>query len=518
MLKGKSAIITGSTSGIGLGIASALAAEGCDVMLNGFGDPAETERLRAELAEQHGARTAYSPADMTKPAEIRELIAETERHFGGVDMLVNNAGIQHVAPIVEFPEERWDAVIAINLSAAFHASKRALPHMIAKKWGRIVNIASAHGLVASGEKAAYVAAKHGLVGLTKVTAIETANQGVTCNAICPGWVLTPLVQQQLDHEIEDIVGQHEPARVGDPVENPPVFLAARGEQLDLVLDPAQERPVHQIGRLQIGREDQQHVERQREARAGIELQIIDLVLHRHDPAIEQIVGTEFLAAEIVDQQHAVERLDVHRRVVELGLAVVLQIDHIEGHLADGDRHRPLAGDPALVEDYHLHAEPRVQAGRVLWYRRLVQGRVEDLDDLAADFDRVGDVDDVLEHGRDAGGEGGLAVPRRSEQQHAASGVNRRQQLADVVIGYDQPLEAFVEGFAVQLFVGDALASDLRLIGGQRHRGGAHVQVLLHRFLGGGAARFAQRVAHRQAKAARHRANRLNEFLADRLVQ
>jgi len=167
-------------------------------MLNGFGDPAETERLRAELAEQHGARTAYSPADMTKPAEIRELIAETERHFGGVDILVNNAGIQHVALIVEFPEERWDAVIAINLSAAFHASKAALPLMIRKKWGRIINIASAHGLVASGEKAAYVAAKHGLVGLTKVTAIEVANQGVTCNAICPGWVLTRLVQQQIE--------------------------------------------------------------------------------------------------------------------------------------------------------------------------------------------------------------------------------------------------------------------------------------------------------------------------------
>src|SRR5438094_7891239 len=198
MLKGKSAIITGSTSGIGLGIASALAAKGCDVMLNGFGDPAETERLRAGLAEQHGARIAYSPADMTKPAEIRKLIAEIERHFGGIDILVNNAGIQHVAPIVEFPEERWDAVIAINLSAAFHTSKAVLPLMIARKWGRIINIASAHGLAASGEKAAYVAAKHGLVGLTKVTAIETANQGITCNAICPGWVLTPLVRQQIE--------------------------------------------------------------------------------------------------------------------------------------------------------------------------------------------------------------------------------------------------------------------------------------------------------------------------------
>jgi 3-hydroxybutyrate dehydrogenase len=198
MLKGKTAIVTGSTSGIGLGIAGALAAEGCGVMLNGFGDSAAIEKLRADLAEKHGVRVGYSGADMSKPAEIRDLVADTVRQFGGVDILVNNAGIQHVAQIVDFPEERWDAVIAINLSAAFHASKAALPHMIAKGWGRIVNIASAHGLVASGEKAAYVAAKHGLVGLTKVTAIEAANQGVTCNAICPGWVLTPLVQQQIE--------------------------------------------------------------------------------------------------------------------------------------------------------------------------------------------------------------------------------------------------------------------------------------------------------------------------------
>jgi 3-hydroxybutyrate dehydrogenase len=198
MLKGKGAIVTGSTSGIGLGIATALAAEGCDVMLNGFGDRAAIERLRAGLAERHGVRVAYTAADMAKPADIRELVTETARQFGGIDILVNNAGIQHVAKIVDFPEERWDAVIAINLSAAFHASKAALPSMIARKSGRIINIASAHGLVASGEKAAYVAAKHGLVGLTKVTAIETANQGITCNAICPGWVLTPLVQQQIE--------------------------------------------------------------------------------------------------------------------------------------------------------------------------------------------------------------------------------------------------------------------------------------------------------------------------------
>ena len=198
MLKGKTAVVTGSTSGIGLGIAGALAAEGCNVVLNGFGDAVEIERLRAKLAKEHGVRTAYVAADMAKPADIRGLVEKAGALFGGVDILVNNAGIQHVAKIVDFPEERWDAVIAVNLSAAFHASKAALPGMIAKGWGRIINIASAHGLVASGEKAAYVTAKHGLVGLTKVTAIEAANQGITCNAICPGWVLTPLVQQQIE--------------------------------------------------------------------------------------------------------------------------------------------------------------------------------------------------------------------------------------------------------------------------------------------------------------------------------
>jgi 3-hydroxybutyrate dehydrogenase len=198
MLKGKTAVVTGSTSGIGLAIATALAAEGCDVVLNGFGDPAAIEQLRAGLADTYGVRAVYLAADMAKPAEIRGLVAAAVRRLDTVDILVNNAGIQHVAKIVDFPEERWDAVIAINLSAAFHAAKAALPLMIARRWGRIINIASAHGLVASGEKAAYVTAKHGLVGLTKVTAIETANQGVTCNAICPGWVLTPLVQQQIE--------------------------------------------------------------------------------------------------------------------------------------------------------------------------------------------------------------------------------------------------------------------------------------------------------------------------------
>ncbi|HEX3861213.1 MAG TPA: 3-hydroxybutyrate dehydrogenase [Stellaceae bacterium] len=198
MLHGKTAIVTGSTSGIGLGIATALAAEGCNIVLNGFGDPAAIETMRSGLAARHKTRVAYIAGDMTKPADIRDMVGDAARQFGGVDILVNNAGIQHVARIVDFPEDRWDAVIAINLSAAFHAAKAALPLMIAKKWGRIINIASAHGLVASGEKAAYVTAKHGLVGLTKVTAIETANQGITCNAICPGWVLTPLVQQQIE--------------------------------------------------------------------------------------------------------------------------------------------------------------------------------------------------------------------------------------------------------------------------------------------------------------------------------
>ncbi|MBV8777480.1 MAG: 3-hydroxybutyrate dehydrogenase [Alphaproteobacteria bacterium] len=198
MLQGKVAIVTGSTSGIGHGIAAALAAQGCDVMLNGFGDPAAIESQRASLGRQHGVRVAYSAADMTKPGDIRQLAAATAAQLGGIDILVNNAGIQHVAKVADFSEERWDAVIAVNLSAAFHAAKAALPHMIAKGWGRIINIASAHGLVASGEKAAYVTAKHGLVGLTKVIAIETANQGITCNAICPGWVLTDLVKRQIE--------------------------------------------------------------------------------------------------------------------------------------------------------------------------------------------------------------------------------------------------------------------------------------------------------------------------------
>ena len=198
MLKGKSAIITGSTSGIGKGIAEALASAGANVMLNGFGDAAEIERQRAALASSAKVEVAYHPADMSKPADIRDMVATAQKTFGAVDVLVNNAGIQHVAPVEQFPEDRWDAVLAINLSSAFHTTKAALPGMRARKWGRIINIASAHGLVASAEKSAYVAAKHGILGLTKTVALETAGSGITCVAICPGWVLTPLVQKQID--------------------------------------------------------------------------------------------------------------------------------------------------------------------------------------------------------------------------------------------------------------------------------------------------------------------------------
>ncbi|HSE76671.1 MAG TPA: 3-hydroxybutyrate dehydrogenase [Alphaproteobacteria bacterium] len=198
MLKGKSAIVTGSTSGIGLGIARALAGQGANIMLNGFGEATAIDKLRNELASRHRVKVAYSGADMSKPSDVAGLVAEATRELGAVDILVNNAGIQHTAPIEEFPPERWDAIIAINLSSAFHAIRAALPQMRARDWGRIVNVASAHGLVASAQKAAYVAAKHGLVGLTKVVALETATTAITCNAICPGWVLTPLVQKQID--------------------------------------------------------------------------------------------------------------------------------------------------------------------------------------------------------------------------------------------------------------------------------------------------------------------------------
>ena len=198
MLKGRTAIVTGSTSGIGLGIARCLAAQGADVMLNGFGDAADIAALCRELGREFGVRVAYDGADMSKPAEIKAMIANAEQAFGTLDILVNNAGVQHVAPVEDFPEDAWERVIAINLSAVFYGTRYALPGMKARNWGRIINIASAHGLVASANKSAYVAAKHGVVGLTKTVALETALTNVTCNAICPGWVLTPLVQKQID--------------------------------------------------------------------------------------------------------------------------------------------------------------------------------------------------------------------------------------------------------------------------------------------------------------------------------
>jgi 3-hydroxybutyrate dehydrogenase len=194
MLKGKTALITGSTSGIGLGMALCLARQGANVVLNGFGD---AQGPQAEVAAL-GVKVGYHGADMSKPVEIEAMMAYAQSEFGGVDVLVNNAGIQHVAPVETFPTEKWDAILAINLSSAFHTTRLALPGMQKKGWGRIINVASAHGLVASAQKSAYVAAKHGLVGFTKSVALETATSGVTVNAICPGWVLTPLVQKQLD--------------------------------------------------------------------------------------------------------------------------------------------------------------------------------------------------------------------------------------------------------------------------------------------------------------------------------
>jgi 3-hydroxybutyrate dehydrogenase len=196
-LKGKVALVTGSTSGIGLGIAQALAAAGADIMLNGFGKAEQIEAERAGIEAKYGVKAGYNGADMSKPDQIAAMVADTAKVMGSVDILINNAGVQFTANVEEFPNERWDQIIAINMSAVFFGMKAAIPVMKAKRWGRIINIASAHGLVASPQKVAYVAAKHGVVGMTKVAAIELANEGVTVNAICPGWVLTPLVEKQL---------------------------------------------------------------------------------------------------------------------------------------------------------------------------------------------------------------------------------------------------------------------------------------------------------------------------------
>ncbi len=197
MLKEKAALVTGSTSGIGLAIAQSLAGAGANIMLNGFGDETEIEKSRANLAETYDVSVAYDGADMSRPDEIEAMIQNGVAQFGSIDILVNNAGIQFVSPIDEFPVDKWDAIIAINMSSSFHTIRKVLPGMKRNGWGRIINIASAHGLVASPFKSAYVTAKHGMVGLTKTVALEVAENGITCNAICPGYVLTPLVEQQI---------------------------------------------------------------------------------------------------------------------------------------------------------------------------------------------------------------------------------------------------------------------------------------------------------------------------------
>ncbi len=214
MLKGKVAIVTGSTSGIGLGIAGALAGQGADIVLNGFGEPDAIESIRVGLEREHGVRVVHDGADLSRPDAVRGLVAAAEARLGRVDILVNNAGIQFTAPVEAFPAAKWDAILAINLSAAFHAIAAVLPSMRRQGWGRIVSIASTHGLVGSAHKAAYVAAKHGLVGLTKVVALEAAGSGITANAVCPGWVRTPLVEKQIaDIAAERRIGREEAARL-----------------------------------------------------------------------------------------------------------------------------------------------------------------------------------------------------------------------------------------------------------------------------------------------------------------
>jgi 3-hydroxybutyrate dehydrogenase len=229
-LAGKVAIVTGSTSGIGLGIARGLAEAGASVVLNGLGQAQLIQSLVREMREAGAAEAIHHPADMQRPEEIAALVQSAVERFGRLDILVNNAGIQHVSPIEHFPTERWDAILAINLSAPFHAIKAALPQMRRAGWGRIVNIASAHGLVASREKSAYVAAKHGVVGLTKVAALETGGSGITCNAICPAWVLTPLVQKQIDARAEAFGGDQK-AAIRQMMQSQPSGEFIRPEQI-----------------------------------------------------------------------------------------------------------------------------------------------------------------------------------------------------------------------------------------------------------------------------------------------
>ncbi len=231
MLKGHVAVVTGSTSGIGLAIARALAEQGADLMLNGFGDVAEIESIRNGIAREFGVRAEYDPADMSLPHDATRLVRTAQDRLGGCDILVNNAGIQHTAPIEEFPADRWDAIIALNLSQAFHTIRAAIPLMYETGWGRIVNVASVHGRVASINKVAYVSAKHGLVGLTKVVALESAGRGVTCNAICPGWVLTPLIEKQVESRAAEKKLTAEQARIDLLAEKQPSKQFVTPEQI-----------------------------------------------------------------------------------------------------------------------------------------------------------------------------------------------------------------------------------------------------------------------------------------------
>lgn len=230
-LEGKTALVTGSTSGIGLGIARALAAEGAHIIFNGFGDPAEIATLRINVEEEFSVKTSYFNADMSRCDQIEAMMQAAIEESGSVDIVVNNAGIQYVAPIEDFPVEKWDAILAINLSSAFHTTRLALPAMRKNNWGRIINVASVHGLVASAQKSAYVAAKHGLVGLTKTTALETADSAITCNAICPGFVLTPLVQKQVDARAERDSISNEDAKKSLLIEKQPSCEFVTPEQL-----------------------------------------------------------------------------------------------------------------------------------------------------------------------------------------------------------------------------------------------------------------------------------------------